>query len=64
LYLTPADHLRGPEHVQQRLAARRMALTEAADRWRAYWKPVEADVSAGVALVCSQQIMTPAYHVA
>ena len=51
-------------HVQQRLEVRRAALTETAHRRRAYWKAIEEDVSAGVALVSSQQIMTPTYHVA
>lgn len=45
-YLTPADYLRGLEHVQQRLTARRTALAEAARRRRAYWKAVEEDGSA------------------
>ena len=63
-YLTPADYLRGPEHIQQRLEARRTALTEAAHRRRAYWKTLEEDVTAVVAAVSSQQIMTPSHCVA
>jgi transposase InsO family protein len=63
-YLTPADYLRGPEHVRQRLEARRVALTEAARHRRAYWKAIVAAGGVGVVPVSSQQITPPVYHVA
>ena len=62
-YLTPADYLRGPEHVQQRLEARRVALAEAARHRRAHWKAM-GDLSACVLVVSSQQLMTPSHRVA
>jgi transposase InsO family protein len=62
-YLTPADYLRGPEHVQHRLMVRRTALAEAARHRRDYWKAVEEEGGASVTPIGSQQI-TPAYHVA
>jgi len=40
-YLTPADYLQGPEHVQQRLEERKLALAAAAERGRAFWKGVD-----------------------
>ena len=39
-YLTPADYLQGPEHIEQRLEERKQALAEAARRRRAYWNRV------------------------
>ena len=63
-YLTPADYLRGPEHVQKRLIQRRTALAEAAHRRRAYWQAVEQGGGTDGVLISGQQIMTPAYHVA
>jgi len=39
-YLTPADYLQGPEHVQKRLAERRSALAVAAECRRAYWNSI------------------------
>jgi len=37
-YLTPADYLKGNEHVQYRLKERKTALATAAHRRRAYWQ--------------------------
>jgi hypothetical protein len=37
-YLTPDDHLRGPEHVRQRLDERNRALQAAAEHRRVYWR--------------------------
>ena len=40
-YLTPADYLQGPDHIQQRLDERKSALTAAAEKRRAYWRDVQ-----------------------
>ncbi len=40
-YLTPADYLKGPEYVEQRLKQRKLVLAAAAQRRRAYWKNVD-----------------------
>jgi hypothetical protein len=37
-YLTPADYMRGQEHVRARLAGRQAALSAAAQRRRLHWK--------------------------
>jgi len=42
-YLTPDDYLRGPEHVQQRHAARARAVQAAAERRRVYWRAHAAE---------------------
>ena len=63
-YLTPADYLRGPEHIQQRLEARRTALTEAAHRRRAYWKALDGVSASGAPVVSGEQCLTPSHCVA
>jgi transposase InsO family protein len=37
-YLTPADYLQGPEHIQQRLAERKARLQTAVERRKQYWQ--------------------------
>jgi thioredoxin-like negative regulator of GroEL len=37
-YLTPADYLQGPEHIQRRLAERKARLQAAVERRKQYWQ--------------------------